>query len=303
MAADDPLDDPDSARDDDLDDLDDEASDDIGADGAGEAEGADGADDDIVVVERIELDDDELSYDFAPWAGESRELLGSLLTSEGVRHAWQGTTLVVPIDAEAEVDRLIDDVQAVAAGSLDPSRERVVYEVGSWSAALQTSLVESLTVADIPYEWDEGGDLVIYADDEEAVERIFDAMPDPDDEDAIDADGVDVNRAIFDLWQAAGTLAKHPDDAAAVLSLVDTTDAIERLSVPFGFEPAVWRSLCSEAGEIRDALEAGGDGESDADSGMGDGDPDADDAGLSSVDDDELKAMAARLAAQLRRYV
>ena len=236
---------------------------------------------DSSTVDRQELGDDELSYDFAPWAGDSRSLLASLLEGGDINHAWQGTTLVIPSDAEDEVDRLIDDVLGAAAGALDPGRERVIYEVGSWSAALQMSLVESLTVADVPYEWDEGGDLVVYGDDEEAVERIFDAMPDPDDPDVVDADGVDVAEAVFTLWESAGALAKKLNDASAVVKFVETTVQMERMSVPFGYEPAVWRDICTDAGVVRDALESD----------------------ESEMSDEELQELAASLHQRLRQFV
>jgi len=229
------------------------------------------------------ISDDQVTYDVAPWAGESRMLLTSLLDGEDIPHVWQGTTLVVHADDEGAVDALIDAVADAAVGALDRNRARVVYEVGGWSAALQTSLSDSLTVADIPYEWDENGDLVVYEDDEARVEEIFEAMPDPEDPDAIDADGVDVTETLFRLWEAAGSLAKRPDDAGAVLAAIEHTGHLEAMAVPFGFEPVVWRDLCARAAGLRDALEA-------------------DDA-EHEWSDEELAEHAAELADLLRRYV
>ena len=40
-----------------------------------------------------DLGDGQLAYDCAAWAGESRSMLTSLLTTTGVAHAWQGTML------------------------------------------------------------------------------------------------------------------------------------------------------------------------------------------------------------------
>lgn len=234
------------------------------------------------LVER-DLEDDQLAYDMAPWAGESRMLLGSLLDGEDIDHVWQGTTLVVHPDDEEVVDALLDAVAEAAVGALSRDRPRVVYEVGGWSAAMQTSLSQSLAVADIPYEWDENGDLVVYEDDEERVEQIFDAMPDPDDPDAVDADGIDVTATIFRLWEAAGDLAKRPDDAGAVLAAVEATGHLETLAVPFGFEPVVWRDLCARAGALRDALEAS--------------------VPEDEWSDEELVERAAELHDLLRRYV
>ena len=226
---------------------------------------------------------DQLTYDFASWAGESRALLGSLLDGEDLSHAWQGTTLMVHSSDESRIDELVESVNSVAAGALDRERERVVYEVGSWSAAMQTSLVESLTVAGISYEWDENGDVVVYGDDEERVEEIFDAMPDPDDPDVTEGDGLDVTETLFRLWVAAGDLAKRSDDAAAVLSAIEASSQLETMALPFGFESAVWRDICGKATALRAALDS----------------DDPDDA----LTDEELMVGCRALHDQLRQFV
>ena len=197
---------------------------------------------------------DGLSYECSEWSGESRSLLDSMLTTNGIRHSWQGTTLGVAQASEALVDALIDEVLATATPSLDDGRARVVYEVGTWSAALQTSLADSLIVADIPYEWDERGDLVVYEDDEDRVEEILDSMPDPEDEELSSADGVAVQDLLSKLWTAAGHLAKRPSDADAVVDAAETSAALERLALPFGFEPAAWRKLVGLGVTLREQL-------------------------------------------------
>jgi len=231
----------------------------------------------------IERTDDGLTYDCTEWSGESRSLLDELLSSSGIRHAWQGTVLGVAPDDEARVDAIIEEVLASATAALDPARDKVVYEVGTWSAAMQSSLAESLTVADISYEWDEAGDLVVYADDEDEVEEIFDQLPDPEDPELSPDDGVIVQDLLSALFVAAGDLAKKPRDASAVVSAADVTDRLERLSLPFGFEPATWRNLVALATNLHDALV-----ETDEEH---------------RLDDDELREQARALRDTLRRYV
>ena len=231
----------------------------------------------------VEREDDRLLYDCTTWSGESRSLLDAMLGSAGVTHTWQGTVVGVPVDAEEEVDAIIDQVLAAATAALDPGADKVAYEVGTWSASLQSMLAEALTVADIPYEWDVNGDLVIYADDEERAEEIFDTLPDPDDPELSSEDGVAVQDLLSQMFVAAGHLAKKPTDADAVVSLVDTTDQAERLSLPYGFEPAVWKNLVGLAANLRDALT-----EEDEDA---------------QLSDDELRDRAAALKVTLRQYV
>jgi hypothetical protein len=230
-----------------------------------------------------ERSDDHLTYDCSDWAGESRALLDAMLSSADIRHTWLGTVLEVPTEEEERVDAVIDEVMNAAEASLDPERDKVVYEVATWSSALQQSLAQSLAVAEIAYEWDEHGDLVIYADDEERVEEIFDGLPDPDDPDLVGDDGIEVQDQLSRLFVAAGHLAKRPTDSDSVVAAAEVADRIEQISVPFGFEPAVWRNLVTQSTFLRDALI--------------EEDPNA------QLDDDELKQRASDLRDFLRQYV
>ena len=200
-----------------------------------------------------------LSYEVSDWSGESRTLLDSLLSSNGIKHFWQGTNLSVESDREADVDAIIDEVLVSATVALDTDRDKVVYEVGEWSAAMQQSLADSLAIAEVAYEWDEAGDLVIYAEDEDVVETILEAMPDDESEtEAID-DGVEVQAVLGRLWQSAVHLARDPSDTASVVSVADNAEIVEHIGLPFGFEPPVWRHLVELAVTLRDGLTASGD--------------------------------------------
>ena len=241
------------------------------------------------VVETLEggPGDEELAYDCTSWAGESRGLLASLLESHGIRHAWQGTVLSVLPDDEDAVDELIDEVMASARPALDPAAAKVVYEVGAWPAALQTMLADSLTVADLPYEWDERGDLVVYAEHEEEVEAILDDMPDPDDPDVAGEvssdDGIAVHELLDQLFLASGRLASK-DDAAAMLAVDEAVGTLERMAPPFGFEPPQWKTLVARAIVLRDALAAGPKDEA-------------------ALDDAELRQVAADVRDLVRQYI
>ncbi len=201
-----------------------------------------------------------LTYEVSEWSGESRSLLDSMLTSAGIQHFWQGTALSVEEEAEERVDLIIDEVLASATASLDDDRDKCVYEVGEWSAAMQQSLADSLAVAEIAYEWDERGDLVVYADDEDAVDTIIEAMPDPEDADRQGDAEVDVQAALSELWTAAGQLAKNPANPSAIVTTAELADTLEHAPLPFGFEPAVWRSIVDQATGLRDGLTTVDDG-------------------------------------------
>lgn len=230
---------------------------------------------------------DDLLYDCTTWAGESRGLLTSLLTSRGVAHVWQGTVLsVLPADEDA-VDGLIDEVMASARPALDPDAAKVVYEVGGWPAALQSMLADSLTVADLPYEWDERGDLVVYAEHEEEVEVLLDDLPDPDAPEfagEVSAnDGIAVHELLDRLFLASSKLASK-DDPASILAVDDVAATLERMGPPFGFEQPQWKALVGMSSRLRNAL-AAGRGHEDA------------------LTDSEIRSLSGDLKELLRQYV
>jgi hypothetical protein len=209
--------------------------------------------------EDVELEDGQLAYECAAWAGESRGLLESLLNSRQIPHAWQGTTVTVREEDEDVVDDLIDDVLASARPALDPAAPKLVYEVGVWPVALQTELVDQLTAADVPYEWDEQGDLVVRESDEAEVEAVLELLPDPDAGGVSSDDGVAVHEVLDQLFMASDRLSRHATDASATVEVVEVVARLEQLALPFGFEPAQWRRLVETAQLVRDAIQPGAD--------------------------------------------
>ncbi len=243
-----------------------------------------------------ELEQGQLAYDCAAWAGESRGLLASLLNTAGIAHAWQGTTLTVRDEDEEAVDGLIDEVLAAARPALDPDAPKLVYEVGEWPVSLQTELADALTAADVPYEWDERGDLVVREADEDAVAAVLDELPEPDDDEISADDGVAVHELFDSLFMAADRLARHPADASATVSVVDDAEVISRVALPFGFESAQWRRLVAEVAALRAAVSGepvpslDDDTEIDRDEGA-------------EADDETIRSLAVGLRDHLRQYV
>jgi hypothetical protein len=199
---------------------------------------------------------------------------------------------------EEAVDGLIDEVLAAARPALDPDAPKLVYEVGEWPVSLQTELADALTAADVPYEWDERGDLVVREQDEDAVAAVLDELPEPDDDEISADDGVAVHELFDSLFMAADRLARHPADASATVSVVDDAEVISRVALPFGFESAQWRRLVAEVAALRAAVS----GEPVPSLGDDDAaDPDQD-AGV-EADDETIRSLAAALRDHLRQYV
>lgn len=226
-------------------------------------------------------EDDRVTYDASPWATESRTMLTSLLTAEGIVHAWQGTEVTVRAADEDRTDRLVAEVLAAAGPVLDPAAEKVVYEVAEWSVGLQTALADALLGAGVPFEWDTAGDLVVLATDEERVEELLDGLPELD-EGAVSADdGLAVHEVLDRVFVAAGRLARRPNDARATVEVVEAATDLAATSVPFGFDESSWGRLVERTGALADALE-------------GEGDPVADDA---------VAALAAEVRDLVAQYV
>ena len=248
----------------------------------------------------VGLEDGQMAYECSSWAGESRGLLGSLLVSAGIHHAWQGTTVTVHEADEERVDALIEDVLASARPALDPRVPKLVFEVASWPVGLQTELVDQLTAAQIPYEWDIQGDLIVRESDEDEVEAVLELLPDPQEEATLQGgalssdDGVAVHEVLDNVFLTASRLLKHPTDAAATVGLVHASAILEQLALPFGFEPPQWQRLVSAAQQLSQALEPQPNSS----------EPNSSDPNSSEpVTDERVAELAGQLREQVRLYV
>lgn len=168
-------------------------------------------------------------------------------------------------------------------GALEEGRARAVYEVADWPVIVLDGLVDALEVARISHEWDEFGDLHVHEEDEEAVDAIFDSMPDVDDPDRLEPGALDAQDILTTLWQSTERLSKRPDDPESVLSAANTIDRLEQMSVPFGIVASEWRRLVRKGTRLRAGLES----------------PDDED----HLDDESLMALAAELSALSRRFL
>lgn len=198
----------------------------------------------------------EVLHDCAAWAVETRGMLANLVSSAGIAHAWQGATLSVRPEDEDAVDDLVDEVLVASRPALDPSAEKAVYEVGQWPVGLLTELADALTAADVAYEWDQEGDLVVLVEDEEVVARVLDELPDPEEDEVASDDGVAVHEVLDDVFMAADRLARRQEDPAATVRIVDGADVLGAMAPPFGFEPPQWRALVDGVLGLRDAVAA-----------------------------------------------
>jgi hypothetical protein len=223
-----------------------------------------------------------LVYELNEWSRESRLMVQQLLEGVEVPYVWESTNLVIPAPFESQADNAIEQVEATAQPPLDPDADKLLYELTEWDEGEVALLVDVLAQADVPYDFDVDGNLVVLAEDETRVEELLDTVEFPD---ALDADmkgggdGLVAQQVLSDLFVGADRLRHHARDHEGVLGLVAAATSIEGLEVPFGFEPGVWQRILDGAASLRAAIED-------------------DDVG-----DEEIEAQADEYRTLLREYV
>jgi hypothetical protein len=221
-------------------------------------------------------------YELNEWSRESRSMVQQLLEAEDVPYVWESTNLVIPAPFEERADEVIEQVEATASPPLDPDAEKVLYDLGEWTEDEVARLVDALADAELGFDFDVEGNLVVVADDEPRVEELFDTLEAADDAEDEDDDGVEKRPAsdvLSDLFVAADRLSHHARDHEGVLGFVKAAGDLDNLRLPYGFETQVWTRIVEDTDRLRAALE--GD----------------------EVGDDEIEEQAAEYRTLLRQYV
>jgi hypothetical protein len=236
-------------------------------------------------------DDEQVAYEFDELEPHARLAVDEIFWSNGVPHAWEGTSLVVRAEDEEDADRLIDAADRDAF--LDSDAEQVSYDFADWDDERRAQLAEALDATGIEHAWDENGELVVLEEDEERVDAIVDAIEFPDQievdeneeaeaEARLEAtEGMDPQDVLSDLFVASDRLMHDALDHEGVLALVDAARLAETLPLPYGFSPAVWNDIVAQAQALRTSLEAEVD----------------------DVDDVKITEQATALRRTLRNYV
>ena len=207
-------------------------------------------------LDDVPADEIELSYELDEWSTESREMLDRLLAGNDITHAWQGGTLTVNGVDETVVDDLILEVESTLLPALDPEAEKVVYEVAEWTPEGRADLTDALAEEGVRYVFDDMGDLVVQAVDEDRVDTIVDELTDGEDE--AEEEGPVASDVLSELFVAADKLRKSPHDAKAIRRAIEEATAVIKMSPPYGFERRTWAQVGLRAGALRNLLEGDG---------------------------------------------
>ena len=199
-------------------------------------------------------DGDQLAYELDDLDAEGRLAIDRELAMKGVVHAWEGTTLVVAPWDEDEVDVVLggaDDVE------LDGDEDQVVYDIADWDAARRAELAAQLEASGIAHGFDDDGDLVVLAADEDRVDEIVDAVENPDQLEPVPdrAGALDAVETVGALFVAADRLKNDPSDSEGTIAAADASRVMASMAPPFGFAPPLWEELVSQATELRRLLE------------------------------------------------
>jgi len=176
-------------------------------------------------------------------------------------------------DVDVDGDAAQPDDGVAADSAVDETRTE--FALDEWAVEDRTLLDQLLIGEEIPHTW-QGAVLVVSAGSQFVVDELIDAVEDgavvePEgstsdagrDADAADGewdeewdDGVDAQEVLGGVFIAADRLRRRANDPEGVLALVELADTVASMSLPFGFDQAVWADLVGAVGVLAAALTA-----------------------------------------------
>ena len=207
--------------------------------------------------ENIESDSAaEIEYELHELAGETRLVLDQLLILKEIPHVWQGATLVVREEDEEVADQLIEEAESTSLPTLEADAETIEYETTGWSDLEQASFSSLLVRLGIPYEFNDEGDLVVQASDEEAIETALDAFQVVNDE-RPELDGLAANSLLTEVFVSCDRLRRDHRDDTGVGEILRLTPLLVEHRPPFGFEANLWDEIGKRAIDLVKLLSEG----------------------------------------------
>jgi|GEM_PF-4938984 len=212
---------------------------------------------DITIAGLDDIDggsDDEITFELDEWSEADRTVLQDRLTTLGVPHTWEGTTLVVAAVDEAWAERIMDQVdEDLATAQEEAEDEQVAYDLTDWDDDSCVRLLAALAADEIPYGLD-GDELVVAASDETRVDDMVAAITTPGA--TLTAGGPASFEAMSDLFVASDQLVHDPDDRDGTTSLVRGARAAAGATAPYGMESGWWDGVVARAGALADLVES-----------------------------------------------
>ena len=204
---------------------------------------------------------ESIAYDLDDWSDLERQAITERLREAGVPHGWEEARLLIAVVDEGVVENILDIVEGESDDGtepLDPARDQVAYDVSELDDEALDALADAVDEAGIAVAWGDE-ELYVYADDEQAVDAMFDAVQHPDEIDAEDDEptvGAASAELLGDVFVAADRLQHDGDDNDGMASLLGVAVTIDDLDPPYGMGSRDWERVCAAVGEVADLLAA-----------------------------------------------
>lgn len=183
----------------------------------------------------LDADAPKVAYDVDDLDDDQSEALMARLTAQGIPFEFDLDDALVVLEVDgSRVEEALDAVEFPDA--LAPDARTLPEALGEDGSA-------------------EGGGSDAGTDGE-ADDSADDDADDDVAGDDVDWDDIDAGEVLADLFVAADRLMHKASDPEGVLGLVDNANLAERMPLPFGFPPGMWRDLLGEIRGLRDLLES-----------------------------------------------
>lgn len=211
-------------------------------------------------------------YDLSAWNFDQQAELAAALADAELPHGWDGSELVVPEEAEDQVDDVIAEVEArlgiidhplsdldgesPVPRNLDETAPITEYDLAESTPLELQTVGHALTDAQIPFRW-EGATLLVETADESVVEALLDDIERGEYADVLGAgDQVAASpESLTSMFLAAERLRREPRDPDGLEHLVKVGDA-DPAHPPYGVTPRLWSDACALVDRVADALAA-----------------------------------------------
>lgn len=212
------------------------------------------ADEDGEVIVRA---DEELVVELDDWSDMARAAAEERLRESGIPHWWVGTSVHGSVSDAAAIDLVLDEIDADEPDPLDPDRDQVAYDMDEWDDDRLATLGVRLEEAEIPFTWD-GEELFVYAEDEDRVDELIEAVEHPDELPAEEDDGEseEASAALMgELFVAADRLQHDPKDHEQAAAVLLASERVDQDSPPYGLAKGDWRHVCERVEHLAEALD------------------------------------------------
>ncbi len=201
---------------------------------------------------------ESVRYDLSEWSINQRAEIAAMLADATISHTWDGDELLIPVDDEAQVDAILDEIETPTAGRESPTlqgdEQLTEYELDEWSQLERENLSQMLNEFNVAFRW-EGDVLLVPTTSEDEVDECLDSLEKGGvvivDDDATPQASTETLRTLFNVAQR---LQRNPVDADGLTLLTILLEDIESHRSPRNVPPSVWRQATDIADQLASAL-------------------------------------------------